>query len=202
MKKTFIKIASLVLLMAAFTLTLSAEEGTGIAIGYTGSADKFIVSDIDAFSDLPKLLPGDSFIGTLQVRNISNQKISVYLSSDGAKESELSQITLTLLQDDMKLFEGTLADAFEAKELGVLESDETRSVTYQLSVPAATGNEFSMAKGTAVWRIAVSQFPQADVSTGDGTVANSYMILFSAGGAGIITLLYLQKRKEAEHENQ
>ena len=210
MRKALIFVTILALLLSVAS-TVSAA-GT---VTYDGSARKFIFepgsnhSPTDLFSDFKNVMPGDSLTQKILIRNDrSNEvKIKLYIRSLGAQQDTddfLSQMNLTVKQDgDSIMFAAPANETAQLIDwvyLGTIYSGGEITLDVTLDVPITMGNDFQEQIGYIDWQFKVEELPVEPTDptppqTGDNFSISLYIGLMVLSLAGLIILLWTNKRK-------
>lgn len=223
MKRAWIILMTLVMVLSLALPVLADEndqEETGTVI-YKGGAENFIFlpgsehSPTDMFVDFKDVMPGDSLVQYIYIRNEASKevKIKLYLRALGGHEegSEfLSQLHLRVLVDDEYLLFDAAADEqaqlAEWVNLGTLYSGGEIELKLILDVPVTLDNRFQHQEyvGFLDWEFMVEEFPVEDTDpvpdTGVRTDRAFYRWLF-AGSTGLMLLLLIPRKKKQEEEN-
>ena len=173
MKKIAILLLTLLLFLPSSITTFAANG----KVTYSGNAGKFVFepgsrySPTDLFPNFKDVMPGDSLIQKITVRNEADDKIKVkiYLRSLGAHEDSvefLSQLKLKVKKSD----DNTMAYMFDADAnetaqltdwicLGTLYSGGKVNLDVILDVPVELDNKFQNEIGYLDWEFMIEEFP-------------------------------------------
>ena len=214
MKKGMKRIAGLlaVVLLVGLTAMPAAAEGT---VTYEGNAREFIFapgsdySPTDLFTDFKDVMPGDTLIQGITIRNTvsKNVKIKLYMRSLGAQEGSeefLSQLHLTVNQKGAsQLFDAPASQTAQLTDwvyLGTVYSGGTIDLDVTLEVPVTLDNRFQDAIGYLDWQFRVEELPVEDgdpsPNTGDNTALWLYAGLAGGSAVGLAVLFLVGKRRK------
>lgn len=169
----------LVLVLYSFSQCIQghAEEGR---VSYQGQAEQFVFipgssySPTDLFTAFKEVMPGDSLLESIEVRNDSADTIKVYMRAAGSHSFEdvqqtkvsdefLSQLQISVTQrnqsglcDTPANLAGGLADWVC---LGTLQKGADVILDVTLRVPLELGNAFQETAGYLDWQFKVEEIP-------------------------------------------
>lgn len=214
MKKLF-SLLSAVVIASLLVFTVSADSN----VTYSGNSGDFIFtpgsdySPTDLFENFKDILPGDSIIQPITVKNNADKKIKVkiYIRSLGAHEESdefLSQLTLRV----QKSSDNDMAYMFDAAanetaqltdwvELGTLYSGGEVNLEVVLDVPTSLSNEYSDQIGYLDWEFKVEELPLGPndpkpPQTGDNTQLWLWVSLMAVSASLIVFILISRKKKQ------
>ena len=218
MKRFVILLTTAVILLSA-VLPVYAADG---AVTYNGNAREFIFapgsthSPTDLFPNFKGVMPGDSLIQKITVKNdqSKNVKVKIYMRSLGAHADSvdfLSKLNLRV----QKSGENTMAYMFDASAaetaqltdwvyLGTLSSGGIVNLDVILDVPVELDNTYQNQIGYLDWEFKVEEFevepgdPEPP-PTGDNDSLILWIILIAL--AIIIILILFKKRKREQNED-
>ena len=218
MKKLVILLIT-VIMLASSVLSVYAANG---AVTYSGRSGEFIFapgskhSPTDLFPNFKGVMPGDSLIQQITVKNdeTKNVKVKIYIRSLGAHaESKdfLSKLSLKVRKSN----DNTMAYMFDAAAsetaqlsdwvyLGTLYSGGIVNLDVILDVPVELDNTYQNQIGYLDWEFKVEEFevePGDPVPppTGDNDSLILWIILIAL--AIIIILILFKKRKREQNED-
>ncbi len=215
MKKLFSLLAAAVISLSLI-MSVSADSN----VTYSGNSGDFIFtpgsehSPTDLFENFKNVLPGDSIIQPITVKNNASNKIKVkiYMRSLGAHENSkdfLSQLNLKVKKsadNDMAyMFDAAANETAQLTdwvELGTLYSGGVVNLDVILDVPTSLSNEYSDQIGYLDWEFKVEELPLGPndpkpPQTGDDTHLWLWASLM-AGSALLIVLVIVFTRKKRE----
>ena len=215
MKKLFSLLAAAVISLSLI-MSVSADSN----VTYSGNSGDFIFtpgsehSPTDLFENFKNVLPGDSIIQPITVKNNADNKVKVkiYMRSLGAHEESddfLSQLNLKVKKsadNDMAyMFDAAASETAQLTdwvELGTLYSGGVVNLDVILDVPTSLSNEYSDQIGYLDWEFKVEELPLGPndpkpPQTGDDTHLWLWASLM-AGSALLIVLVIVFTRKKRE----
>lgn len=125
-----------------------ADTGT-LEVRYTGSDEEQVIAGAELFSHVDNGLPGDVFVGSLNVVNASPDtcEVSVYAQDVKAKgpEDMLDRIPFTIEAGGTTVFNGVLTDmeSAESIDLGSVGSGEIMAVNCTAAIPSELTSEYA-----------------------------------------------------------
>ena len=182
---------------------------------YDGNAREFIFepgtdcSLTDLFPNFKDVMPGDMISQRITVRNTArDKKVKIYMRALGAwEESEwfLSQLGLRVeLADNTvrePLFDAAASETDRLADwvcLGTFEPGQEVDLNVILDMPVELDNWYSSRVGFLDWEFMVEEFEPDTPPTGDDGFGLVWLIvLFVAGIAGFILLLWYRKERNA-----
>ena len=217
MKKCFTFLCACLILLACVMPAFAAEGN----VTYSGDAGKFIFapgseySPTDLFPNFKDVMPGDSLVQPITVKNdVSNKvKVKIYMRALGAHEDSeafLSQLQLRVEKSE----DNTMAQMFDAAAhetaqltdwvcLGTLYSGGEVKLNVYLDVPVALDNEFQQQIGYLDWEFMIEEYEiepsdPKPPQTGDDARLWLWLGMMVLSMAAIVFLVVTRKRKEAK----
>ena len=129
----------------------------GLTVTYEGKADELIADPQDFFTNLPELMPGDTFTQTIHLKNQSEERRNLYFFTETKEGNELlEKISLQIRADGELLYYGTLDSPELSGEknrllLCALVGNKEGDCTFSVSVPASLKNKFSLQNSSFEW---------------------------------------------------
>lgn len=218
MRRFFVSLCVLALLLCCVTLSVTAADGN---VTYSGDAGEFLFapgsdySPTDLFPNFKDVMPGDSLSQHITVKNdASNQvKVKIYVRCLGAHADSvafLSQLRLRVEKSE----ENTMAYMFDAVAgetaqltdwicLGTLYSGGEVNLNVILDVPVELDNRFQQSIGYLDWEFMIEEYEieQTDPTppqTGDNAKVFMWAGWMFTSMCGLIILLLTWKRREKE----
>lgn len=216
-KRTICALCALALLVAAALPSFAEGKVT-----YDGNAQDFIFapgsekSPTDLFDGLKGVMPGDSLVQKITVRNdISKDvKVNIYLRSTGAQkgsEELLSQLQMTVSKSDTNgmayMFNAT-ADQTDGLTdwvlLGTLYSGGEVDLEVKLDVPIELGDELQDAAGYIDWQFKVEELPvepddPKPPKTGDDTDFLKFALPAALSALVLLVLILVITKSRRSH---
>lgn len=217
MKKCFTFLCACLILLACVMPAFAAEGN----VTYSGDAGKFIFapgseySPTDLFPNFKDVMPGDSLVQPITVKNDASNKVKVkiYMRALGAHEDSeafLSQLQLRVEKSE----DNTMAQMFDAAAhetaqltdwvcLGTLYSGGEVKLNVYLDVPVALDNEFQQQIGYLDWEFMIEEYEiepsdPKPPQTGDDARLWLWLGMMVLSMAAIVFLVVTRKRKEAK----
>ena len=229
MKRTCKTIASLVMILVLL-LGIGATAYAEGTVSYQGGAEKFVFlpgssyTDTDLFDGFKNVMPGDTLIQTVEVRNrfLGTGSVRIYLravahdeqenplSADVAASGEtvatmsafLSQLNMEVWQGDRCIFTGS-PDEIDGLKNNVLLATVARfkstTLTIKLEVPAKLGNEYANRVGEVDWVFTAEELdPQGNPKTGDTSNLTLWIVVMVVclAAIAVVAFLVLKKKKQ------
>ena len=195
MKKLLTALCACVLL-AICAMPAQAAEGN---VTYSGDAGEFIFapgsaySPTDLFPDFKDVMPGDSIVQPITVRNnaSNNVKVRIYMRSLGAHPESrdfLSKLHLRVEKSD----ENTMPYMFDAAAsetaqlsgwfcIGTLYSGGEVNLNVILDVPAELNNDYQYKIGYLDWEFMVEEYPVEPTDPQPPKTGDDFQIWFWLG---------------------
>lgn len=212
MKKRFLAI----LMVLALCLSIAPAAFADASVSYKGSAEKFVFatgseySPTDMFVNFKGVMPGDTLIQQIEVRNdVKNDvKIKLYMRSLGANEGSeefLKQMTLGVkAADGSELFAACADETAQLTDwvcLGTFYSGAKTTLDVTLNIPVEMGNDFSEQVGSLDWEFAVEELPVEPTDpvgpkTGDDTPVALYAAICAVCAGAVVFLIATRKKIE------
>ena len=217
MKRCFTFLCACIILLAC-VLTAFAAEGN---VTYSGNAGEFIFapgsefSPTDLFPNFKDVMPGDSLVQPITVKNNASKKVKVkiYMRALGAHEDSeafLSQLKLRVEKSE----DNTMAQMFDAAAnetaqltdwvcLGTLYSGGEVKLNVYLDVPVELDNRFQQQIGYLDWEFMIEEYEiepsdPKPPQTGDNTMLWLWLGLMLMSMAAIVFLIASRKRKKTQ----
>ena len=217
MKKCFAFLVFCVMLLSCVMPVVAAVGN----VTYSGDAGEFIFapgseySHTDLFPNFKDVMPGDSILQPITVKNDASNKVKVkiYMRSLGAHEDSvefLSQLQLRVEKSE----ENTMAYMFDAAAnetaqlsdwvcLGTLYSGGEVNLNVILDVPVELGNDYQQQIGYLDWEFMIEEY---EIESGDpeppktGDNAQIWLwiglLVMSLSAMMILVLAWKQRDKE------
>lgn len=165
-----------------------------LQVVYQGESKKLFADPDNFFVNFSDVMPGDTYQDQAMIKNDSKQKIKLYFAQETNPDSELlKRIKLTIKLDEQELFQGTMAEAIERKEIAELTSGEEKQLSYTVDVPKELDNDYTLEDEEIVWIFSTEEVnTRGKVQTGD----NGYLYFLLAGIC--ITGAYIMFRRKRE----
>lgn len=165
-----------------------------LQVVYQGESKKLFADPDNFFVNFSDVMPGDTYQDQAMIKNDSKQKIKLYFAQETNPDSELlKRIRLTIKLDEQELFQGTMAEAIERKEIAELTSGEEKQLSYTVDVPKELDNDYTLEDEEIVWIFSTEEVnTRGKVQTGD----NGYLYFLLAGIC--ITGAYIMFRRKRE----
>lgn len=217
MKRCFTFLCACLLLLACVMPAFAAEGN----VTYSGNAGKFIFapgseySPTDLFPNFKDVMPGDSLVQPITVKNDASNKVKVkiYMRALGAhadSEAFLSQLQLRVEKSE----DNTMAQMFDAAAhetaqltdwvcLGTLYSGGEVKLNVYLDVPVELDNEFQQQIGYLDWEFMIEEYEiepsdPKPPQTGDDARLWLWLGMMVLSMAAIVFLVVSRKRKETQ----
>lgn len=179
-----------------------------VNITYNGKSNELISNKKDFFSDLPKLVPGDTYKNTITLYNNFDKEVKLYFEGHPDRDISipndlLEKISLKITRDDgTVLFDGKLSNDIENKEIISLKSQETRHINYEIQFADDADNAYANIDHLVHWYFNTAfddkKPDNGPVKTGDTTDA---ILLFALGIISGLGVIYLREEEENNEES-
>jgi len=202
------------LLLLSCVMPAFAAEGN---VTYTGDSGQIIFapgceySPTDLFPNFKDVMPGDSIIQPITVKNDASNKVKVkiYIRSLGPHEDSrefLSKLRLRVEKSEENtmayMFDATAADTAQLTEwvcIGTLYSGGVVNLNVVLDVPVELDNTFQEQVGLLDWEFMIEEYPVEPTDpeppkTGDESPIWVWAALMGLSLFAFILLLVLLKR--------
>lgn len=130
-----------------YTIDENSEDKT-ITIEFENGAEKDISVKNDFFKNIPKILPGDSFEGSIEINNNNKKNVKYYLElkeniSNNQELELLKKINITITNSKGQvIYDGKIADINKTL-IGNYSLNEKDKLNLKLSLPIELGNEYA-----------------------------------------------------------
>ena len=216
----FITMAVVIVLLLSCVVPVFAADGN---VTYSGDAGKFIFvpgsaySPADLFPNFKDVMPGDSIVQPITVKNDASNKVKVkiYMRSLGAhadSEEFLSRLRLRVEKSE----DNTMAYMFDAAAsetaqltdwvcLGTLYSGGEVNLNVSLDVPVELDNAYQKQIGCLDWEFMIQEYeidpddPEPP-KTGDDARIFLWTGLMLVSLCAMLLLLFTWKRKEKDEK--
>lgn len=138
--------------------TFRPADDQSFSVTYEGNADALFAAPEDFFSDLPILLPGDTYTDTAALKNNSDDPIILYFWSEAKSSKLLDAIRLTCSLDGTVFYDGPLSGNFQ--EQVTIPAGKASSLTYTVSVPETLQNEYTILQDQVKWIFTLDKIRQ------------------------------------------
>lgn len=195
MKKLLTALCACVLL-AICAIPAQAAEGN---VTYSGDAGEFIFapgsaySPTDLFPDFKDVMPGDSIVQPITVRNNASNKVKVriYMRSLGAHPESrdfLSKLHLRVEKSDENampyMFDAAASETAQLSGwfcIGTLYSGGEVNLNVILDVPAELNNDYQYKIGYLDWEFMVEEYPVEPTDPQPPKTGDDFQIWFWLG---------------------
>lgn len=144
--------------------TFKEGDNQPLSVVYQGKSGTLITNRDDFFTNLPYLMPGDSYTDTVQLKNTGNNPINLYFhtGTDSHTERETDgdlleklqlTITTTIAGKTQELYQGPLhADRLQTPILlGQIRNGSADQFTFTITVPAELDNSYTILHQAVKW---------------------------------------------------
>lgn len=218
MRKLICFLLALVLALSAVT-TAHAAEGT---VTYNGKAQEFIFapgsqySPTDLFPDFKDVMPGDSLVQKITLKNEASNKVKVniYLRSVGSHPDSrdfLSQLQLRVKMsrdNDMSyMFDAAASESAQLSDwvcLGTLYSGGVVNLDVILDVPVELDNQYQSQIGYIGWEFKIEEMPIEPTDpeapeTGDRMKPGLWCAAAVGSAAALLVIFRRRKREDVRN---
>lgn len=222
------KIRKAVCFLTVLALALSAAATVSASsVTYKGQAEKFVYqpgseySPTDLFAEFRGVMPGDSLVQDITVKNAVSDKVNVEIFIRALGASELSgdegtvvsreqsdeflkEMTLTVTQKGKsELFDAPANQTAQLTDwvsLGTFKSGAEVDLQVLLDIPVTMGNDFKEKIGALQWQFKVIEtpVPASSVQTGDNSDMIVPLSLMGIAALALILALFAKRRKEEQ----
>lgn len=128
-------------------------------VTYQGDAGKLVTNQKDFFSNMPFLMPGDSYSDQLTIQNNGKNPIKLYFSTQYNQDELplLEKIELTISKtvngQTSTIYQGNLAaaDLQKAVLIDTFDANEKGTMSFTVTVPAELNNEYALKDSDVTW---------------------------------------------------
>ena len=197
-----------VILLALLLTMVGTAALADAAVSYEGGAEKFVFlpgsaySNSDLFENFKNVLPGDSLVQKITVRNDTNGKVRLYMRAEmeGMQDREfLSQLKMTVECRDQKIFDAAPSETAQLTNntlLGTFNSRGSTELTVTLTVPAEMGNDYMARVGVVPWTFVAEEIEdEKSPHTGDWFQTGVWVGVALLLTAMIVVLLIVQRKR-------
>lgn len=219
--KKLITILTALILSLFSVLSVQAENGT---VTYNGNAEKFIFepgssySPTDLFPEFKSVMPGDSILQEITVKNQASNKVKVkiYMRALGAHEDSadfLSKLSLRVEKSaDNKMeymFDASADSTAQLSDwvcLGTLYSGGEVNLNVILDVPTTLDNQYSSKIGYLDWEFMVEEYPIEDSDpkppkTGEDSNLGLWIAVMLCSAAVMFILIIWRRKEQNDKES-
>ena len=214
----------LTVLVVILSTAVTASAGS---VTYKGQAEKFVYqpgseySPTDLFTDFRGVMPGDSLVQDITVKNAASDKVNVEIFIRALGASELSgdegtvvsqeqsddflkEMTLTVTQKGKsELFDAPANQTAQLTDwvsMGSFKSGAEADLQVTLNVPVTMGNDFKEKIGALQWQFKVIEtpVPANAVQTGDDSDMIVPLSLMGIAALALFLALFAKRRKKEQ----
>ena len=134
-------------------------------ITYSGSTNELISNSSDFFSNIPALVPGDTYSNSFNIYNKFDKTIFVYFTGlpnledpekDQIRNELLGHINLKIFEKDSSnnetvIFEGNLAEPIDNIIIAALEANESKDIYFNIHFDENADNDFTDLDNLVYW---------------------------------------------------
>lgn len=134
-------------------------------ITYSGSTNELISNSSDFFSNIPTLVPGDTYSDSFNIYNRFDKTISIYFTGlpnledperDQIRNELLGRISLKIFEKDSSnndtvIFEGNLAEPIDNIIIAALKANESKDIYFTIHFDENANNDFTELDSLVSW---------------------------------------------------
>lgn len=136
------------------TYDISTETGDQpFSVVFENGAEGLVKVGDDFFSNWPSLMPGDTVSDTVTIGNNYSRPMTIFFRTETIADDDLiGKVHLTIKNGDKVLYDGAMnGEITKEISLGYISRNETKNLTYTVSIPSNLTNEFALAKTKTKW---------------------------------------------------
>lgn len=196
--------------MGAVERAYYVETDGESTVVYENNSDQYIRLDDAFFDNLGSLLPGDSTIENISVKNSSTHVMDYLISIDDSKMTQeeidlLENIELIITNDNdgEEVYSGNL-HINDKISLGTFNPGESGDFTLEVKIPKNLNNQFSKIFMKIIWTFSLDdkgEMPGSNPITGDFKFDLSITV-FLLSAIGLFIVLLLERKENEKIENK